>query len=221
MIDTFEALGVFLLAALPGALYTWGYERQVGQWGATAADRVLRFVAGSAVFHALFAPVTYWIWLRFVHSGRFSGHGPVPLYLWAIALAYVSLPFVAGSISGQFCRSPSQGWRAQVSNFLSGPNPAPRAWDHVFAHQHRPAWVRLKLKSGGYVGGLYSKLDGERAYASGFPFDQELFLVRTARLDQTGTFLYDNGRPVIEPFGIMVRWDEVEYLTIEEVASGT
>jgi hypothetical protein len=215
MVETFEALAVFLVVGLPGALYTWAFERQVGQWGATAADRVLRFVAGSAVFHTLFAPVDYWIWLRFVHTGRLTGTGaPPPLYLWAVLLGYVALPFVAGSIAGQRCASaPSD----RLSRLVNGPNPAPRAWDHLFANQRRNGWVRLKLKSGVFVGGLYANIGAERSYASGFPFDQELFLVRAARVDRTtGAFISDSsGKPIVEPFGILVRWEEVEYLDIE------
>ncbi len=217
MVDTFEALAVFLLAALPGSLYTWAFERQVGQWGATATDRVLRFVAGSAVFHALFAPADYWVWLRFVHSGRLAGHGAsLPLYLWLVVLAYVALPFLAGSVAGQRCAS-APGDR--LSRLVNGPNPAPRAWDHLFANQRRTGWIRLKLKSGAFVGGLYANIGTERSYASGFPFDQELFLVRAARIDgTTGAFIYDaSGRPIVEPFGILVKWGEVEYLDIENI----
>lgn len=219
MIDTFEALAVFLLAGLPGALYTWAFERQVGQWGATASDRVLRFVAGSAVFHAIFAPVTYWVWLRFVHSGRLAGHGPVPLYLWVIALGYVAVPFLAGTLSGTRCASRPPDWSSRVVN---GPNPAPRAWDHVFGHRQNLAWVRVKLKSGPFMAGLYANLGSERSYASGFPYDQELFLLRAAQMDSsTGKYILDSaGRPTVEPFGILVRWDEVEYLDIQELDDG-
>ena len=33
MPDTFEALGVFLVAVLPGANYVWSFECMVGRWG--------------------------------------------------------------------------------------------------------------------------------------------------------------------------------------------
>jgi hypothetical protein len=42
---TLQALGVFLLALLPGAIYIWSFERVVGRWGIGLSDRVLRFTA--------------------------------------------------------------------------------------------------------------------------------------------------------------------------------
>jgi hypothetical protein len=75
VISTFQAVGVFLLALLPGALYVWGFEGRAGQWGITRADRFARFVGGSAAFHVLFLPVSYWIWLRYFHTGRLANGG--------------------------------------------------------------------------------------------------------------------------------------------------
>jgi hypothetical protein len=31
--ETFQAIAVTVLAVLPGALYTWSFEREVGNWG--------------------------------------------------------------------------------------------------------------------------------------------------------------------------------------------
>jgi hypothetical protein len=33
VLDTFQSLAVFAVALLPGALYIWGFERVVGNWG--------------------------------------------------------------------------------------------------------------------------------------------------------------------------------------------
>lgn len=38
-----------------GAAYTFAYERVAGSFGIGLSDRVVRFVAGSAIFHALLA----------------------------------------------------------------------------------------------------------------------------------------------------------------------
>jgi len=55
VITTFQALGVALLALLPGASYTFAYERIVGKFGASLADRLVRFLAASAAFMAIFS----------------------------------------------------------------------------------------------------------------------------------------------------------------------
>lgn len=43
MISTFQALAVALLALLPGATYTFAYERRVGGFGVSLSDRLVRF----------------------------------------------------------------------------------------------------------------------------------------------------------------------------------
>jgi hypothetical protein len=61
-VDSFEALAVTILALLPGALFTWSFEREVGDRGAGLADRVYRFVGFSAIFHAALAYPEYLFW---------------------------------------------------------------------------------------------------------------------------------------------------------------
>ncbi len=52
MISTFQALAV---ALLPGASYTFAYKRVVGAFGVSLSDRLVRFLAASALFTALFS----------------------------------------------------------------------------------------------------------------------------------------------------------------------
>jgi hypothetical protein len=214
VLDTFEALGVFLLGGLPGAMYVWGWERQVGQWGISAADRILRFIAGSAVFQALFIPATYLLWRDYVRSGILKA-GLIPHWWWLLwlgGLAYVLAPFVAGVWVGGLIYAES-GAKRRMSQVLNGLDPAPRAWDHVFS-SGRNTWIRLRLQDGTWLGGLYVRLAKDRSYAAGFPYDQDLYLCKTAPVDENGAFLEDplsNLGP-----GILVRWAEVQYLTMED-----
>jgi hypothetical protein len=86
--DTLQSIAVLVLALLPGALYVWAFERQAGRWGIGLSDRLLRFVGGSAVFHALGAPLTYWLWAeqrQLVRDGD-----PLSWWLW--------LPVVGSSV---------------------------------------------------------------------------------------------------------------------------
>ncbi len=73
--DTFEALAITTLAVLPGALFTWSFEREVGNWGAGLADRVYRFVGFSAMFHAVFAYPEYLLWTNYLHVADADGQG--------------------------------------------------------------------------------------------------------------------------------------------------
>lgn len=50
MPNSFEAIAVVFIAILPGALYVWGFERIVGNWGIGLSDRLLRFLGASLSF---------------------------------------------------------------------------------------------------------------------------------------------------------------------------
>lgn len=212
MPDTIQALAVFVIALLPGALYVWSFEQLVGAWGVRFTDRILRFLGVTAIFHALAAPVTYRLWVDFVVSGRLRS-GEVPLLLWLAPLAWVTVPVAAGTLVGWGTRKGLAWARA-----ITGPNPAPRAWDHLFGSAP-DGWIRLRLKSGTWLGGAYAKMpDGSRSYAAGYPEDQDLYLVEAIEVDpESGDFLLDQeGEPSLRGSGILVRWDEVEYLDFIE-----
>jgi len=210
--DTIQALAVFVIALLPGALYVWSFEQVVGAWGVRFTDRILRFLGVTAIFHALAAPITYRLWVDFVLSGRLRS-GPVPLLLWLAPLAWVTFPVGVGTLVGWATRRGLPWARA-----ITGPNPAPRAWDHLFGSAP-DGWIRIRLKSGGWLAGAYARMpDGSRSYAAGYPEEQDLFLVEAIEIDpQSGEFLLDTeGEPILRGSGILVRWEEVEYLDFIE-----
>ena len=210
--ETFEAIAVAVVALLPGALYVWGFERQVGNWGIGLSDRLFRFFGTSALFHVLIAPITYWLWSTYVRSGRVGEGRPLPLWLWLIVLAYVAVPFLGGTRVGLATRN-GEGW----ARIFTGPDPAPRAWDHFFAS--RPdGWVRLRLKSGVWIAGAYAPSDGGiGSYAAGYPETQDLFLAETVEIDRdTGEFEVVSGRPVFRGTSLLIRWDEVEFLEFSD-----
>lgn len=206
MIDTFQAIAAFMVALVPGALYYWAFERQTGRWGIGLSDRVLRFFGLSALFHVVFAPASYWVWANEWPKVR-EGE-PVSLWLWGVAVLYVALPLVAGSLIG-FGTHRDMAW----ARWFAGPHPAPRAWDYLFEHKG-DGWVRLRLKSGAWIGGVYGTIGGVQSYSAGYPEPQDLFLAVAVELDpDTGEFAVDgDGDVPLRPGGLLVRWDEVEYL---------
>lgn len=206
MPDTFQAVAVLVVALLPGALYVWAFERQVGRWGVGLSDRLLRFVGGSALFHAVAAPLTYWLWAQQWAEVRTGS--PANWWLWPIILAYVATPAAGGTFVGLGVRS-EKAW----TTIFTGPDPAPRAWDHLFG-QKAEGWVRLRMKSGVWLGGAYADANGRRSYAAGYPEPQDLYLAAAVKLDPgTGEFLIDKaGHVALLEGGILVRWEEVEHL---------
>lgn len=206
MPSTFQAVVVIVIALLPGALYVWAFERQAGRYGIGLSDRILRFVGGSAVLLAVFASPLYALHANF--TGDVMAGRPLPWWLAAVPLAYVGVPLVAGTVLGVGLR---RGW--QLAKIVAGPDPAPRAWDYLFQY-HIDGWLRCRLKSGTWLGGAYADANGKRSYAAGYPEPQDLYLAASVEVDpETGEFaLDDDGRPRLGPGGLLLRWEEVEYL---------
>lgn len=207
MPNTFQAVAVLLVALLPGALYVWSFERQAGRWGIGLSDRVLRFVGGSAIFHAAFAPASYWFWSTQWPTIRVGG--AISWWLWLLTLVYVLVPITVGTTIGRATRK-----GAEWARWFTGPDPAPRAWDHLFQNEAF-GWVRVRLKSGAWLGGAFANAtDGRRSYASGYPETQDLYLSTILATDPaTGEFEYGgDGNVKVLDGGLLLRWDEVEYL---------
>jgi hypothetical protein len=75
-------------------------------------------------------------------------------------------------------------------------------------------WIRLRLKSGAWLGGVFAEANGRRSYAAGYPEPQDLFLAAAVDTDpDTGEFVRDDaGLPTVQPGGLLIRWEEVEFL---------
>jgi hypothetical protein len=205
MVDTFQAIAVVMVALVPGALYFWAFERQTGRWGVGLSDRVLRFIGASALFHVGYAPVSYWLWANQWPRAR-DGQA-LSLWLWGLTILYVALPIAAGSVIG-FGTHRRMAW----SRWVAGPHPAPRAWDYLFEHK-TTGWVRLRLKSGVWIGGAYAAAGGLDSYSAAYPEPQDLFLAAGAEIDPaTGEFAVDDDGDIPLRGGLLVAWEEVEYL---------
>lgn len=223
MPSTREAFVLFILAVLPGALYTWAFEREVGKWGVGATDRVFRFIGASVLFQLLFAAglgvagadPNY-------QSLLFRTDTDPPLatelrnasgtWLLAVAAVYVIAPLAGGTAAAavERRRGESNVWR-WAARVLNGRNPAPRAWDFLFSP--RPAAIvrgRLK-KHRSWIGGLF----GAESYAAGYPELQDIYLESAYRMTPEGEFERDEeGRPIPTGAGLLVRWDELDSLEV-------
>ena len=217
MVDTFQAVAVAALALLPGGLYMWAREQRTGRWGVGLADRFLRFVGASAILHVLLAPLTYYAYGQLIRSGRVARGEPLSWWYWALAVGYVLLPIVAGRLVGTGVR---KNWR--WVRLVGDTNPAPRAWDFLFARDGLVGWIILRTKDGRWLGGFWAEGDegGLQSYASGSPDVQELYLVEQFGV-QDGKMIVDaEGDPIKLGRGLLVRWEEIAYLEFIQPAQG-
>jgi len=213
--STFQALAVLLIALLPGALYTWAFERQAGAWGVNTSDRLLRFVGSSALLQVLATPVIYQLYRTFIVTGWLRAGRPLPWWVWLLVGMFVGVPLALGHMIGRAAHN-----RTRWSRWFTGEHPAPRAWDNLFSTEDLTGWVRLRMKAERvWILGAYgSAEDGSmRSYAAGYPHAQDLYLVDTAEADADGQFVTDEaGNVVMRGVGVLVRWKEVEYLEFIE-----
>lgn len=201
----FQATAVLGVIFLPGALFAWAYERLAGQFGIRRKDRLLRFVGGSAVFFALFSTPLYWLYSSYWQA--FAGGQPLPRWLAVVPLTYIALPAAAGTLLGRGVRV---GWR--WTRVLLGVSRTPRAWDHLFEHR-RKGWVRCRLKSGTWIGGAFAEVRGRQSVVARYPEPQDLYLAATIDVDsRTGEFRGDWLTAADNDVGILLRWEDVEYL---------
>ena len=84
-------------------------------------------------------------------------------------------------------------------------SPEAGPWDKVLTDE--PRFIRIRLKSGRFVGGYY----GRTSAASTFPGERQIFVSDVYSFSETGEF----GTP-IERTGILVQGDEIE--TLETIA---
>lgn len=192
---TWTALLLLCIAVLPGATFTFGFERQASAYGVTLADRVLRFVAVSVAVDALLAWPVYlayraWFADRAFAGGQFAA-------AWALTLLGTVGPALLGSVVGGLytTRRSRAGWSRLRGRLLDarreqrlldlalGPNPAPRAWDHAFDSRLR-TYLRVRTRTGDWIGGAYSGA----SYAGRFPQETDLWLEQAWPIDEDGTF---------------------------------
>jgi hypothetical protein len=201
------AVGLLLLvvAVLPGLTYTLAFERQAGSYGVTLADRTLRFIAVSAVFHVIAGWAEYWVWRSTLgHGGRIlSGEFAV---LWLAAVLLLVLPAVTGTLVGQVYvhREDRPLWQQGVLRWTIGPELAPRAWDDFFSE--RPAtYLRVRTVDGTTHAGLFASA----SYASGFPQEPDLLLEDAWSIDpDSGELLESLGYPLYIAPG-QIAWMEI------------
>lgn len=172
---TVASLLIIIAAVLPGAMYTWGFERQVGSFGISLADKTLRFIAVSVLFHLVLGwpeYILYRIWFAShrLDAGQFAA-------IWGTALLLTIVPAGIGSVLGRLyiTRNSRVGVhgirRRRLLKILLGNERAPRAWDSLFSE--RPAiYIRLRTADGTWLAGRFA----DRSYAAGYPNETDLYL---------------------------------------------
>lgn len=217
--SSFQALGVILLALLPGGLYELSREQRSGRWGLRGTDQIVRMLGFSVAFQVLIAPLTYWLYGHYVVSGYLARGGPVSGWVWVLCVGYVLVPFTLGRVTAlghRYRDRPATRWQrllVRVVSTYTDTAPSPRAWDYLFTGRNRPGWIVLHLIDGSHLAGVWND-----SYASGYPEEaKDLFLSDQVALTDDGQFEIDtDGLPVSLQKSLLISWDQVHHLDFYE-----
>lgn len=107
MIGTLQALLVAVFAVLPGALYTLARENFGATWAwrqTDTATQIFRFLSASALFHAIFAPLTYIAYQTLVVTDALAYGDRISWWWWAAIGGVCQRPLPLGLHDGVVAR---------------------------------------------------------------------------------------------------------------------
>lgn len=165
-----------ILFLVPGLNATWTIERLSGPSRLKGTERLLRALSLSVL---IYLGASFWL-LR-VATRAIDDR----LWVWEPIIGGFVILFIAPitlALIVAFLR------RNRMTNNLlrlvTTIDPTPRAWDYAFK-SGGPFFVRLKLKDGERVGGLFSA----QSFAALYPEAQDVFLEEAWRLSVDGSFV--------------------------------
>ena len=230
MIGTLQALLVAVIAVLPGALYTIARESHGASWawrGTDGATLIFRLLTFSAVFHLVFAWLTYRAYQKLVVTCDLYNGKPISWWWYCALLAYVAVPYLWGVlVEKQHRRKFIQkmlGWKViqkvprwakpgRLISWWQSDSPRElRAWDFLFSKQ-QVGIVRLRLTNDEWKAGLWAD-----SFASSYGEEGDLYLADQYLVDKDGVLLQDDaGGYQSGGAGLLIRWTEVRYLEFSE-----
>jgi hypothetical protein len=200
-------VAIVLVMLLPGVCYQAVRERLRGLLPAEKepGNRLVRAVAVSAVLDSVYVVVAG-PWLVGLLGGGRGGllralaERPRQAGLTGLLLV-VAVPVAVAWAEAW--------WTAR--RLRARYEPVPTAWDALFKDRG-PCFVRIRLKSGAWLGGWY----GGRSNASGYPHPADLYLESQWAMAEDGRF---SGR-LEGTGGVYVNGAEIEVLEILEPSGG-
>ena len=201
---TVQQVVIVLLLLLPGFFYEGARERLQGPTpGALEfGRRIVRSIAASVVLDAIYVvAIGPWLVTTFI-----SPHGREPVGLsgviirprQAAATALVTIVLIPALVALAEYRLAHRGRHARFTD-------APTAWDGLFRDLPE-CLIRVRLKSGIWVGGWYST----SSWAASYPNANDLYLEKQYSMSSVGLF----GAPLDGSGGVYISGADIEVLEI-------
>ncbi|PHS44337.1 hypothetical protein E5672_02030 [Alteromonas portus] len=90
----------------------------------------------------------------------------------------------------------------------NAPHPTSKPWDWVF-EQRESYWVKVILKDGTIIGGLYSN----KSFSSSAPSPEQIYLEETWLLDEDGAFIRRKNRTK----GVIILSSEISHIELRDL----
>ena len=238
MSSGYDAALLLLVLLLPGAFAAWGFERHAQRYGRRLKDWLLRLAGLSAVCLAVGAWPLHWVISSYWDD--FTDGKALPWLVYLAPVAYLAVPAAVGWWLGLLMRprnllesEPRKSFRTRLKSALRqpvlrraasrlpGPHRAPSAWDALF-DAREAGFVRCRLRSGRWVGGLYAKASPVSSYVGPEGPDQDIYIAYAAEFDQgTGEPALKEGEDELVWLngGILLKWADIESLEFMPLAA--
>lgn len=196
---------VTFVLLVPGAAAAAGFEWHAVRYSRRRKDWVLRLLLFSGMWLA--AGFWLWNWLAGNYWDDLIAREPVPWYVYTVPAGFVAVPYVLGRALGWLAARQPHRMRT-----LLGVNRAPTAWDHLFGSR-KAGFIRCRLVSGRWVGGLYGAAAPIQSYAATEDDRWDLYIATEVLFDDAGIPKRDDeGRLLLSRSGILLDSQQIESL---------
>lgn len=186
-----DKLILFILFVVPGFVAIKAYEVLIPSQMKDSSKQIVDAITYSCINYALlFVP------MMMVEKSNLSAEYPYSHYAFYFFVIFVSPILLVFS------------WKwLRTTNLAqnNAPHPVLKPWDYVFM-QRRFYWVKVILKNGDVIGGLYRN----KSFASSYPAPEQIFLEQTWIIGEKGGF----ERPKNDSAGIIILSDEIAYIEL-------
>ncbi len=186
-----DKLLLFLAFFIPGFIAMQVYGLFIATGDRDFTKQLPEAIAYSAIHYALFG------WLILVNHGVWR---TVAAYIVVLILPIFWPPAIL--LIRDWKRYSPRILSRKILGFLIQPTASP--WDHVFS-ESKERWIRIKLKSGQYVGGLLAR----GSWTSTYPSPEQIYISKEFRVDANGF-----QTPYKKSEGLLVNGTEIEYLEL-------
>jgi len=193
-----DKLILFIAFVIPGFIALKTYALLIPGSPKDTSKQIIDAVAYSCINYAfLIGPIT------FIENADIR-HSSPSLYMLFYVVALLITPVVLVLI-----------WKyLRTKQFFQdhATHPIEKPWDYVFG-QRESYWMRITLKNGERIGGLYS----DKSFASSAPAEDQIYLEETWVLNSDGSF----ERPKNQTAGVIVLGSEISYIELMKLYGET